>query len=240
MLGLGLDLSLKPSRAGGAPFNPADLFPASGGWWDPSDLSTVWQDTGATTPATVNGNVGRINDKSGNANHLLTPLNPPILRQSGQLYYLEFDGVDDLMQDATISISQPIDRLSALYFATWSANRYVFDGGLSDELILRQNGVTPELAIYAGLAGANTPAALSAAHVVSERYNGASSSLTVDSTTTNASTGSQGCTGLTVGGRAAGAPFAPFRLYGLILRGGTMTAGQLSGARAYLAAKAGL
>ena len=53
-------------------FSPATLFAAGepGGWYDPSDLSTMFQDTAGTTPVTATGQtVARINDKSGRGNH---------------------------------------------------------------------------------------------------------------------------------------------------------------------------
>ncbi len=53
-------------------FSPLSLFAASepGFWFDPSDLSTLFQDTAGTTPVTAAGqSVARINDKSGRGNH---------------------------------------------------------------------------------------------------------------------------------------------------------------------------
>jgi len=53
-------------------FSPLSLFAASepGFWYDPSDLSTLFQDTAGTTPVTAAGqSVARINDKSGRGNH---------------------------------------------------------------------------------------------------------------------------------------------------------------------------
>lgn len=84
-----------------AAWTPAELFADSqdGFWYDPSDLSTVWEDDAGTTPASVNGVVGRIDDKSGNGNYATqsTAAAKPILRQSGSLYYLEFDNTDDVL-----------------------------------------------------------------------------------------------------------------------------------------------
>lgn len=63
-------------KAGGvAPpaFSPAELFSSGqvGGWYDPSDLSTLFQDTAGTVPVTASGqSVGLIRDKSGNGLHL--------------------------------------------------------------------------------------------------------------------------------------------------------------------------
>ena len=83
--------------------SPPDLFAAGelGGWWDPSDLSTMFQDTAATTPVTTVGqSVARINDKSGRGNHLLqaTAANRPIYQiDTNGKPHLVFDGTDDFM-----------------------------------------------------------------------------------------------------------------------------------------------
>ena len=65
-------------------FSPLSLFAASepGFWFDPSDLSTLFQDTAGTVPVTVAGqSVARINDKSGRGNHATqsTSLSRPTL-----------------------------------------------------------------------------------------------------------------------------------------------------------------
>ena len=75
-LGIGLlaSTSLSTRRGAGAvPFSPLLLFAAGeqGGWYDPSDLTTMFQDTAGTVPVTATGQtVARINDKSGRGNHL--------------------------------------------------------------------------------------------------------------------------------------------------------------------------
>ena len=69
MLGVGLSLT---GRLRSSVFSPASLFRASepGVWYDPSDLTTLFQDTAGTTPVTTPGQtVARINDKSGRGNH---------------------------------------------------------------------------------------------------------------------------------------------------------------------------
>lgn len=92
-------------------FNPLSLFAASeqGVWYDPSDFSTMFQDSAGTTPVTAVGQpVGKINDKSGRGNHATqaTGASKPILRQDGSgLYYLEFDGFDDFLATAAIDFS---------------------------------------------------------------------------------------------------------------------------------------
>lgn len=69
----------------------------AGGWWDASDLDTLFSDVEGTTPASVDGVVKRMNDKSGNGNDFAMSLTDrwPYLRQSGNIYYLEFDGSND-------------------------------------------------------------------------------------------------------------------------------------------------
>lgn len=89
-------------------FYPEGLFGSGekGVWFDPSDFSTMFQDSGGATPVTAVGQaVGRINDKSGNGYHATqaTAASRPILRQdAGGRYYLEFDGVDDSLATASI------------------------------------------------------------------------------------------------------------------------------------------
>lgn len=65
-------------------FSPASLFAAGeqGVWFDPSDFSTMFQDSAGTTPVTaVEQPVGRILDKSGRGNHAtqFTSGNRPVL-----------------------------------------------------------------------------------------------------------------------------------------------------------------
>lgn len=90
-------------------FRPSALFGGGlkGVWYDPSDLSTVWQDSARTTPGAVNSPVGCIDDKSGNGANATqaTAGSRPILRQAGSLFYLEFDGVDDFLATAAINFS---------------------------------------------------------------------------------------------------------------------------------------
>lgn len=75
---------------------------------DPADLSSMFQDAAGTTPVTAAGQpVGLIRDKSGRGNHLsqATSSAKPILRQEANgRYYLEPDGIDDLLS-ATFAIA---------------------------------------------------------------------------------------------------------------------------------------
>jgi hypothetical protein len=95
------DLSADLTVAEGGGFSPSQLFSngEAGAWFDPSDLTSMYQGRTGTTAAAVGSPVGQLLDKSGNSNHAVAPSDAarPILRQSGSLYYLEFDGVDDFL-----------------------------------------------------------------------------------------------------------------------------------------------
>lgn len=81
-------------------WHPGWLFRggAQGAWFDASDVATLFQDAAGTIPVTADGDpVGRILDKSGNANHAIqsVPATRPSWRTNGTVSWLEFDGVDD-------------------------------------------------------------------------------------------------------------------------------------------------
>ena len=100
-----------------------------GAWYDPSDLSTLFQDAAGTTPVTADGDpVGLMLDKSGNGNHVVQDIASmrPTLKTDGALYWLDFDGVDDLLEAVD---TNEIPAEFALFFAGESAVNS--DGGSS-------------------------------------------------------------------------------------------------------------
>jgi hypothetical protein len=92
-----------------AGFSPSSLFSSSqpGVWFDPSDLTTLFQDSAGTTPVTEAGQpVGRVLDKSGRGNHATQSTSasrPTYLIDGTGRPYLSFDGVDDGMVTSTIT-----------------------------------------------------------------------------------------------------------------------------------------
>lgn len=109
-VGVGLLASTSLSTRNRTGFNPAAvLFGAGepGGWYDPSDLSTMFQDTAGTVPVTATGQtVARINDKSGRGNHLTQATaasRPQYQIDALGLPYLLFDGTDDWFISPTIT-----------------------------------------------------------------------------------------------------------------------------------------
>lgn len=77
-----------------------------GVWYDPSDLSTLFQDTAGTTPVTTAGQtVALMLDKSGNDLDATQPTAAarPTYQTDGTYHWLSFDGVDDFMVTPTIT-----------------------------------------------------------------------------------------------------------------------------------------
>jgi len=92
-------------------FSPLSLFStgAQGAWYDPSDLTTLFQDSAGTTPVTAVGQpVGLVLDKSGRGNNAfqVTAASRPLLQQDSNGYYhLLFDGVDDWLQTNSVNFT---------------------------------------------------------------------------------------------------------------------------------------
>lgn len=97
-----VDISVTSAPAHGRGWSPARLFRNGerGAWYDTSDASALWRDTAATLPAGIGQPVARLDDLSGNANHMIQESagGRPVLRATASGHALEFDGVDDLMQ----------------------------------------------------------------------------------------------------------------------------------------------
>lgn len=103
MLGIGISMSI---GGGTQAFVPSLLSPFA--WYDPSDVSTLFQDAAGTTPITASGQpVRRMNDISGNGFHLIAPSDParPTYQTAGGLHWLESDGVDDVMSVAMTGLT---------------------------------------------------------------------------------------------------------------------------------------
>lgn len=90
------------------PFTPLSLFinGEDGIWLDPSDLSTLYQDSAMTIPVTSDGDpIGGIRDKSGNNNHATQSNDSarPIYKTDGTLHWIEFNGSSYLVMNQFIT-----------------------------------------------------------------------------------------------------------------------------------------
>lgn len=114
-------------------FTPANLFSSGekGAWYDPTNLSTLFQDSSGTVPVTATGQpIGRINDRSGNGYHATQStgsLKPVLNLLSSTIgfsggYRLKHDMIDDnlLWGGATGDYYIAIGNASGVQFYTVS------------------------------------------------------------------------------------------------------------------------
>jgi len=112
---------------------PTQLFQNNeqGAWYDPSDLSSLFQDAAMTIPVTANGDpVGAMMDLSGNGNHATQSVSAsrPTYQTDGILHWLAFDGVDDYLFNSAFTgiVAQPYSISIALN-ASPIETTYIFD-----------------------------------------------------------------------------------------------------------------
>ena len=260
-LGVGLQLGSQTL----ANRSPLSLFAggAEGAWYDPSDLSTLFQDSAGTTPVTASGQpVGKMLDKSGNGNHATQAIAAarPIYTEGSGLAWLAFDGVGDFMSVADVSGMRQsimtffigVDPLSLLgredWFASgdsrsYSTNNYVVGNSLSAFQTL---GRTPATTVTQGSMTANTKV------IVSERSDGTNINSRINGvaqTTAALTLGTNDTSGFTLGASNSGVRVtelaqmnmhSQMNMYGLIVRGSTSSAAEIAATEAYLAAKSGV
>lgn len=231
---------------GAGSFDPTSLFPAAGGWWDVAAAvadGTIYTDDGVTAATTDGQTIYRLNDRSGNGRNLIqaTAASRPTLRNSGALWWLEFDGTDDFIQTATFTLDQPLTRINAFSQTSWTSLEFVWDGTLNS-MRLYQSGSSPNLVMRGSAVGpGNTGATIGTNRVSTEIVNGASSSLKIDNGT--AATGDVG-TGnpgrVTIGSNGSGAANANIKWFGGIWIAGSMASGDQNSCRTYFGNLAGL
>lgn len=254
---------------GDAGFSPSRLFAAAevGAWYDPSDISTLWQDTAGTTPVTATGqSVARIDDKSGNGKHAIqsTSANRPTWQQDGSgYYYLSFNGTNHYLECASSAI--PLVNL-AVFIAGFEA---VEKNGVSFVLLGNSGGgtdydkttaivfntgnasntfdVTGSAGISFVLVNAGTGATpkivasmVKSATSGSLYINGNGTAVATDSSFTAFSSTNTGS--LYLGARTTIGPVSEWlngRIYGVIIRGATTTATDRESAEDWLNTKIG-
>lgn len=268
MYGLGVNKLGVTNVSGG--FNPLSLFAngEQGVWYDPSDLSTVFQQDGttATVPWTSGdildeNRVGKLVDKSGNGKDALqTVLSKcPALKLVGGLYYLEFDGIDDALVTASIDFTST-DAMSVFagarketdvtgVIAELSTNA----GGASIEGAFRLGSSTNNIWRYTSKGttlvnlntGGYTPPVTTVLTTLSD-ISDPSMAIRADGSAANSNTASQG-TGnygdypLNVGARNNGAGLRlDGRIYSLIVRGVLSNADEIASTEVFVAAKTGV
>lgn len=230
-------------------FNPLGLFTGGvkGGWWDPSDISTLFQDSAGTNPVTASGQtVALMRDKSGNAYDMTqtTSAKRPVYTVDASGSYLLFDGVDDFMLTvASFTSNVPIERIAALQQVSWTSGNILL-GNAGSIGSVRQQGATPDIRLGAAtstLKVSDVPIGTSA--VIYSMFNGAASKLQSNNGTVftgDSQAASSQTAGYTIAGFTSGSNCCNLRYYGDLAREGTMSAAQLAGIKTYLGTKIGL
>jgi len=249
-------------------FDPVSLFAAGqeGVWYDPSDLTTLFQDSAEPpiTPVTAAGQtVGTMLDKSGNGNHArqTTAAQRPTYQTGSGLHWLEFDGVDDIMSTSAIDFTST-DKMSIfigqrnLANSTFNviaeiSNRsditpgtFLVGNSFSNKHrnygSLIKGTITREVvsanSFYAPNSSVLTLLGDIAAPFVTFRIN---KSL-VGESTFSLGTGNYGDHSLFIGGRGLGTYLYEGRLYGVIIVGKTASTNELADVETYMAAKSGV
>lgn len=249
-------------------FDPSDLFNngENGGWYDPSDLSTLWQDTAGTTAVTTSGqSVARIDDKSGSGHHLTqaTAASRPTYQTSGGLHWLDFDGTDDYLQETSFTASIT-DSGGALAVSSASNNAEKI-GGLLEELVQGSSGDTGRNIIYfdtratprriANYAPDSTGGTVdrlidldaeidSTAKVFIFNSDGTSGSAYLDNvqqgSTVSTTAAFPSTTKITIGRQAAGPSYHDGKLYGALILDRALTTQERSDLNTWLSDKAGI
>lgn len=239
-------LLLRVPNPEGPPFEPGELFSSAeaGAWYDPSDVATLWKDTGGTDPVTAPGDaVARIDDKSGNGRHLTqdTVANRPTYQvDASDKSYLLFDGVDDYL---ALSWAQPLpfDRVSAVRQISWTVGRRIYAQGSSGLLLQRLS--SPEITIHDGINDVvkTGDLALGANGIVTEKHVANAQMIAINNGSyVGGNAGANTMAGtFAVGAANGGSSASNIRIYGMLMRE-PLTDGEISKARAWLAGKAGV
>jgi len=226
---------------------------------DPSDFSTLFQDSAGTTPVTAVGQpVGKILDKSGRGNHAsqTTSASRPTLQQdSNGMYYLSFDGVDDWLQTASIDFTGT-DKMTV-----WAGVRKLSDAatGVLAELSTNSDSTNGTFVLAASVGGntywtqsrgtvrsvqnatgyvaPNSAVLVAEAKISTDTLRLHVNNAAPRSSATDQGTGTYGNYPLYIGRR--GGTTLPFngRLYGLIVRGAASSDGQIAAGEAWVNGK---
>ncbi len=240
---LGIGFGLTTIRYPGIDRRVASLSPTA--WYDPSDLSTLWQDTGKTTAVTAADDPVRVvEDISGNGNDLVAPSDAarPLYKTAGGLRWLEFDGTDDAMADA-FTLVRPWERITALRVLTYVNSTAMLDGYTLSGGRLRMIAPDPGLNFFAGSSLDFTDeVATGNDFVATMRGDGSSSRVAIDGNAyATGNAGTNDPDGVSVGARGGlTALFSNMRYYGDFIKSGTMSDADIATVRTWAAGKAGV
>jgi len=241
-------------------FSPSALFAngEEGGWYDPSKLSSMKQNSDGTVDAVVDSPVGYIEDQSGNGNTAIqaTSDKRPTLRQAGSLYYLEFDGANDCLATSAIDFTGG-DQMSVFAGAAKTASTNQVVAELSSS-ISSNNGSfrlfgSSTIWRYTSkgtnlVNGTASDYGIPSTSVLSGTSDISADQLTFNvdgdqeaNPTSDQGTGNYGNHAINIGSRNNGASL-PLNghIYGLVVRNTVSTADEIASMESYMATKSGV
>jgi hypothetical protein len=253
-----------PAATPVAVFNPAQLFSMGeqGAWFDPSDMSTLFQDDAGTIPVTATGQpVGMMRDKSGQGNHAIQAVaaSRPTFTDSGGLQFLAFDGINDFLQVTSFSLAAN-DKMS--FFAgirklndaargmvcEMSANVGLNNGtffldaptGAANNISFAAKGTASAVPVVSGLVAPISLVISADADIPGDSVRVRTNAGAYSTTATNLGNGNFGTFPLYIGER--GGTTVPFvgNMYGMIIRGVITDSATIISTEQYMATKSGV
>lgn len=258
MIGHGLGLTIGSRAPVTTSFDPAILF-ANG------EQGVVFDITPANCGVGVNEAVAIIADTSSRGHNAVqaTAGARPILRQSGSLHFLDFDGANDAMQTSAIDLAtsdavtiilglRKFTNAPAAMAVEFSPNAYTNPGAFyvtapegtgpaSDYRFYARGTISPSAALATGATPAPDTCVLTGIADISSatrilRRDGAQ----VASSNAALGSGNLRSYPLNLGARAGTSLFFNGRVYGLIVINRTLTVQELAKAEAWMAMKSGI
>lgn len=238
----GLDLTL-----GGA-LSPAVVLLADPTGTTYAGQTTLYQDTGLTTPATATSDpVQGWKDLSGNGRHYLqgTAGLFPLRNVIGTVAAVAFDGTNDnLAANASFAVAQPLTYIAILRRGANDTSVFIVRGAQADSASFYTTSTN--LQLYAGSAAAPSVACASGTNAVAVGvFNGAASQLWVNGgAVATGNPGSLGVRNLSAamvgGGTVAGVGAANVRLGAVLIYPGALSLAQINAIAVPLAALWGI
>lgn len=239
--GIGGDgvLSSCDVTASSAAFSPLSITGLVG-WYDFSNVSTLWQDTGRTSAITADGQIIKgVTDGSTSGFHLSEATNGPTYKTAIQNTnsIARFDGIDDKLASTAFTVSQPNTLLfvGKVIAHVGGENERFVNGETSNQIVYRSDG-SGNWSYYAGTLQDGSISAGTAYHQVTAVFNGASSSLRADAVSSSSGNpGTNALTSLVLG--AGGVEFANIEIGEWIMYNVALSDANRDAVEAYLKAK---
>ncbi|NKI17438.1 hypothetical protein HCU74_08410 [Spongiibacter sp. KMU-166] len=156
----------------------------------------------------------------------------PVLQQDGSaFYYLDFDGVDDLLAGLnSVTLSQPSTVSICFSVPAAGTSRPLLSGTSPNRHNMTINGTDHPL-IFAGgsLVDTDTTIAVNVPYIFTAEFNGPSSSIRINkSQTAGGGAGTEGLSGLSIGAGGGGSPPSEASVYAVAIVSGVLSASEMA------------